>query len=123
MGTVPQISEAEWEVMKVLWRRSPLTAQEVIDELSGRTDWKPNTVKALLNRLLNKEALAYRAEGKTYYYSPAVSEEECRRSERRSFLQKIYNGATAPMLIHFLQEEKLTKEEIEELKRILSEKE
>lgn len=123
MRNIPSISEAEWEVMKVLWGKSPLTAQEVIDTLGDDKAWKPKTVKALISRLLKKEAISYVAEGKTYCYSPAVSEDECYRSERKSFLQRFYKGSPAPMLIHFLKDEKLTREEIQELKRILDEKE
>lgn len=119
----PHISDAEWEVMSHLWERSPATAQDLINRLANSTDWKPATVKALINRLLKKEAISYQAEGKTYYYSPAVSREACCRVERQTFLQRIYRGSAAPMLMHFLQEEKLTQDEIQELKRLLEEKE
>ncbi|MFF2889742.1 BlaI/MecI/CopY family transcriptional regulator [Paenibacillus sp. NPDC057967] len=123
MRDIPSISEAEWEVMTILWRKSPITAQEVIVTLEDDKAWKPKTVKALISRLLKKEAISFVAEGKTYYYSPAVSEDECYRSERKSFLQRFYKGSPAPMLVHFLKDEKLTKEEIHELRRILDEKE
>ncbi|UFJ39719.1 BlaI/MecI/CopY family transcriptional regulator [Brevibacillus humidisoli] len=120
---IPQISESEWEVMRVLWSKSsPATAQEVIDQLASPNNWSPRTVKTLLNRLLKKNAITFTKEGKMYYYSPVVTEEECCRMERRSFLQRIYNGSLAPMIIHFLKEEKLTKDEIEELKQILDNK-
>ncbi|REK74318.1 BlaI/MecI/CopY family transcriptional regulator [Paenibacillus paeoniae] len=123
MRKIPSISEAEWEVMTVLWRKSPITAQEVIETLEDDKAWMPKTIKALISRLLKKGAVSFVAEGKTYYYSPALSEDECYRSERKSFLQRFYKGAPAPMLIHFLEDEQLTKEEIQELKRILNEKE
>lgn len=119
----PQISDAEWEVMRVLWRKSPATAQEVIDQVAGPHQWSPRTVKTLLNRLLNKNAITFQAKGKVYYYSPVISEEECYREERRTFLQRIYKGALTPMLIHFIRDETLSKEEIQQLKKLLEEKE
>lgn len=123
MSNVPQISDSEWEVMKVLWAaKSPVTAQEVIDQIASPNQWSPRTVKTLLNRLLKKNAVTFKKDGKMYYYAPLVTEEECYRMERQSFLQRTYNGALAPMLMHFLKDEKLTKDEIEELKKILDEK-
>lgn len=124
MANIPKISDSEWEVMRVLWaHESPMTAQEVIDCLAPSKKWSPRTVKTLLNRLLKKNAVTYETKGKMYCYYPAVSEEECYRMERRTFLQRLYNGALAPMMVHFLKDEKLTKEEIEQLRRILDEKE
>lgn len=122
MNKTSRISEAEWEVMKVLWGHSPATAQEVINALSPESDWKPATVKTLINRLLKKEVIGYEQNGKTYLYHPLLSEEECLRAESSSFLQRLYGGALKPMLVHFFKEEKLTEEEIEDLKRILDER-
>jgi BlaI family penicillinase repressor len=122
MSQVPQISDAEWEVMKVLWSGSPRTANEVIELLADRTDWKPKTIRTLLNRLVQKQAVSYSQEGKVYAYFPLVSEDECVRSETASFLKRIYGGAFKPMLVNFLKEEKLSLEEIKELKHILDAK-
>ncbi|GIP19304.1 beta-lactamase repressor [Paenibacillus montaniterrae] len=119
---IPNISAAEWEVMKVLWRKSPITAQEVIDQLSEPMEWSPKTVKALINRLLKKGAIQFESRGRVYYYSPLVAEEDCIREERKTFLQRIYGGALSPMLAHFIQDEQLSKEEIEQLKKMLEEK-
>ncbi|MFE5131603.1 BlaI/MecI/CopY family transcriptional regulator, partial [Bacillus mobilis] len=59
MKELPKISEAELEVMKVLWSKSPQTANEVIEELEKNMDWKPKTIRTLINRLVHKEAVAY----------------------------------------------------------------
>ncbi|WP_425436715.1 BlaI/MecI/CopY family transcriptional regulator [Paenibacillus donghaensis] len=115
------ISDAEWEVMKVLWARSPSTANEVIKAVEDHTDWKPKTVRSLLNRLVQKQIIAY-SQDKVYAYYPLVSEEECVGTETRSFLKRIYGGAFKPMLVNFLKEEQLTPEDINELKKILDDK-
>lgn len=122
MANTPSISAAEWEVMKTLWSQYPLTSQEIIDQLSEPMEWSPKTVKTLLNRLLKKGAIQFKAEGRTYYYSPLVTENDCIRAERKTFLQRIYGGALSPMLAHFIQDEQLTEEEIDELKKLLEEK-
>lgn len=116
----PRISDSEWEVMKVIWsKQSPCTANEVVEELSELTDWKPNTVKTLISRLVKKGVLSYKEEGRVYLYHALLSEEECIKAESNSFLKRVFGGAIKPMLVNFLQDEKLSQEEIEELKRIL----
>lgn len=120
---IPRISEAEWEVMKVFWSRSPLSSNEVVELLERTTQWKEKTIKTLISRLVQKQALGYTQDGRAYSYYPLVSREECIRAESQSFLKRIYGGALKPMLVHFMQDKQLTQEEIEELKRILDSKE
>jgi BlaI family penicillinase repressor len=122
MKKIPSISEAEWEIMKVFWSKAPSTANEVVQSLMGNKEWKPNTIKTLISRLVTKNALGYKEDGRSYLYFPLVTEDECRKAESRSFLNKIYGGSLTPMLLNFLQEEKLSEQDIEELKRILNEK-
>ncbi|KKM09437.1 beta-lactamase [Clostridiales bacterium PH28_bin88] len=123
MGEIPRISEAEWVVMKVFWsRQAPSAANEIVEALTGRTNWNPRTIKTLISRLVKKGALGYQEDGRVYYYYPLVNEDECIKAESRSFLKRVYGGALQPMLVNFLREEKLSREEIEELKRILDER-
>lgn len=119
MDNIPQISNAEWEVMKVLWKKSPLTSGEVVEELKGNTDWNPRTIKTLINRLVQKEALGFRVDGRAYLYFPIVSEEKCVKEETQTFLQKIYNGSLNLMVANFIKQQELSSKEIEELKKIL----
>ena len=122
MKKLPKISEAEWVVMQVLWARGARTANEIVADLTGRVSWSPRTIRTLLNRLLNKHALRFDKEGREYRYSAAVSEEQVTRSERLSFLARVYRGATKPMLAAFLEDAQLSKKDIAELKAILEEK-
>jgi BlaI family penicillinase repressor len=119
--TPPRISDAEWEVMRVAWTKGEVSAQEVIDALADR-DWSPRTVKTLLGRLKTKGALAYEARGKAYVYRPAVRMEDCVRQESQSFLDRVFGGASVPLLAHFVKRAKLSPREIDELKKILAEK-
>jgi BlaI family penicillinase repressor len=122
MKKVPRISDAEWRVMRILWNRSPLTANEVVDALTPTTTWKPKTIKTLLNRLIKKKALGFDRKGRAYHYYPLVDEAACVKAESRSFLKRVYGGALRPMLATFLEDADLSPEEVEELKRVLDER-
>ena len=121
MKAEPRISGAEWEVMKVVWKRTPCSAQQVVDDLAVSTDWSPTTVKTLLNRLLGKGALTFAKKGKSYIYSPAWTEDKCRQLEAESFLDRVFDGAVSPMLAHFVRSHRLGKDDLAELDRLLKE--
>lgn len=120
--SLPRISEAEWEVMRLLWMQSPLTANEVVKALSRTKPWKPKTIKTLLSRLVKKKAAGFDRKGREYDYYPLVDEAECVRVESRSFLRRVYGGAVRPMLATFIENEDLSPEDVEELRRILDRK-
>jgi len=122
MKNLPKISESEWMVMRVLWAKSPLTANEVVESLSGKAKWKPKTVKTLIDRLVKKGAVKFEKEGRRHRYYPAVERDECIATERQSFIRRVYGGITKPMLAAFLEDAELSAEDISELKEILEEK-
>jgi len=123
MPESPHISDAEWEIMRVVWQASPSTAADIVDRLSGSKTWKPKTVKTLIGRLVQKRALGYHKDGREYAYFPLVNEEDCLREASRSFLDRIYGGSLKPLMVHFLESGKLSSEDIKELKALLREKE
>ena len=119
---LPQITDAEWEVMMVLWARAPLGAQEVIAALAGRRSWNQRTVRTFVNRLVKKGAVDYTVEGNRYLYRPAVSREQCIREESRSFVSRVFAGNAGAMLVQFVQQARLSAEEIRQLRKALEEK-
>ena len=119
MKNLPNISEAEWRVMRVLWDAAPRTANDVVEALRPHSTWNPRTVKTLINRLVKKKALGFRQDGRAYHYFPLVDEAACVKAESRSFLQRVYGGAFKPMLVSFLEDADLSDEDLAELKRIL----
>lgn len=124
MFSIPRISETEWEVMKVLWRQSPLSAGKIIELLrSADPSWHEQTVKTLLNRLIKKRALGFRKKGRAYLYQPLVSEVECVNAVSDSFLERVFGGSLQPLLAHFVESRDLSSGEIAELKRLLNKKE
>lgn len=122
MKKIPKISETEWHVMKIIWASSPITANDVIEKLEGISDWKPKTIKTLINRLLKKKVISFNKENRAYLYYPLVTEEECIKVENQSFLERIYGGSFNIMIANFLEEHDLSKTDIEELKKILEKK-
>jgi BlaI family penicillinase repressor len=123
MNNIPQISDAEWQVMRILWENSPMTAMEVIKQLEETKNWKPKTIKTLLRRLVDKKAITYTVEGRTYCYRTLVKENECIRAETESFLEKVFNGSLNLLVESFVREKRLTDEELQNLKKILEENE
>ena len=122
MKKTPQISEAERIVMQILWSEGPLTANEIIAKLNGKVTWNPRTIRTLINRLLNKHGVDFDKEGKEYRYFPTVTEKQCIKHERISFLRRVYGGATKPMIAAFIEDAKLSKNDIAELKAMLEQK-
>jgi BlaI family penicillinase repressor len=121
MKKTPKISEAEWEVMKLLWKSSPATANEIVKILSGKTHWKRETIRTLINRLVQKKAVGFNKNGRQYHYYPLVTEAECVKSETKSFLKRFGKSSVEPMLAAFVEEENLSPERLGRLRRILKE--
>ena len=118
MNDMPKISEAEYEIMKAVWKNAPISTNEVVDLFEGG-NWSPKTVQTLLARLVKKGALGYEKRGRVFVYSPLIDEEEYRREESSSFLKKFYNGALNSMVLNFIDGDKLSADDIDELTRIL----
>jgi len=119
----PRISEAEWEVMEVVWRRNPITSVEVIDALKGEHGWAANTVRTMLARLIRKGALRCAREKGRHLYGPAVPRERCVKQEVNSLLDRVFGGAVQPALLFFVRNKKLSRAEIRQLRAMLDEHE
>ena len=116
-----QISDAEAVVMDVLWKRSPLSADEVVMALSSRQDWQDATVKTLLNRLLKKGAIDAEKDGRRYLYAPVLQREAWVQGESESLLDRVFGGRVAPLVAHFSEQRKLSRKDIAELRKLLEE--
>ena len=116
-----QISEAESRVMEVLWERGPSTAEAVFQALGRDTDWQEATVKTLLNRLLKKGALSAEQEGRRYRYRPQMAREDYVLTESRGLLDRLFEGRVAPLVAHFSRHGKLSKQDVEDLRRLIGE--
>ncbi|RYD46816.1 MAG: BlaI/MecI/CopY family transcriptional regulator [Verrucomicrobiaceae bacterium] len=118
--SAPNISESEWAVMEVLWENSPQTAPSVAKVLHESTGWAENTVRTLIVRLVEKGAVKVSDPAAVpKLYAAAVKRETCVKAESESFLDRIFQGAAKPLLVHFASNARLTPEEVKELKKLL----
>jgi BlaI family penicillinase repressor len=117
------MTNAEWEVMVVSWQRAPVPATVVAEQLHESKHWSNATVRTLLRRLVRKGALAQQIEGKRYLYTPLVSMEDCVHHESDSFWNRVLGLAPSAALLRLVKRADLSKADIEELRRILREKE
>ncbi len=120
MKTLPQISEAEFEVMKIIWKYAPINTNEVTEHLIKATSWSPKTIQTLLKRLVTKKAITYEKQSRIFVYSPLVREEEDINQESNTFLKRFYNGDIAAMLSAYIENDKLSPSEIDNLRSLLS---
>lgn len=122
MKHLPQISEAEFEVMKIVWKHAPINTNEITEKLLQTTSWNPKTIQTLIKRLVTKGALTYEKQGRVFVYTPLVKENEYIGQESSSFLKRFYNGDITAMLSAFLENDRLSEMEIERLRSLLAAK-
>ena len=122
MNDLPQISEAEFEVMKIVWKHAPISTNEITDKLLQTTRWSPKTIQTLIKRLVTKGALTYEKQSRVFVYTPLVEENEYIGQESNSFLKKFYNGDITAMLSAYIENDKLSATEIDTLRSLLSKK-
>ncbi len=116
-----KLSDNEWKIMNSLWKSSPATAREIIEQIPGQVDWAYTTVKTMLSRLLAKGAVSEHKRGNTSFYEPLIAQDQAHKNAFTNLIDRVLDGAVEP-LMHFLIEEKmLSKKEREELIRILKE--
>ena len=115
------VSDAESEIMQVLWHKSPVTADQIGDVVCGRQQWSIGTVKTLLNRLLKKGAISAERDGRRYLYRPLLSKEDYLFDESQGLLDRLFDGRLAPLVNHFSERKGLSAEDIASLKRLIQE--
>jgi BlaI family transcriptional regulator, penicillinase repressor len=117
-----KISPAEWEVLNIVWDRAPVSAPDVAAALADETAWHAKTVLTFLTRLVDKGVVKVRRDGKLNLYTAKLTRAQCVREESETFLQRVFRGATAPLLAHFVEHAELTDDEITELQRLLKQR-
>jgi BlaI family transcriptional regulator, penicillinase repressor len=119
---VASLSEAEWEIMKALWRRSPTNVNDLTVELAPLRKWHHKTVRTMLNRLARKKVVGTTIVDGVFHYFPTVSQERCSRQATESFVDRVFDGALTPMVAHLVRRRPLTPEERRELLKLLKAK-
>ncbi len=114
-----KISDAERQVMDVLWRGKPLTPEELVAAVGPANDWAEATVRTLIHRLLRKKAIAGRKEKNGYVYRTLVSRADYVQAESQGFLDRLFDGEFAPMVAHLAEHRQLTARDIKKLKALI----
>lgn len=120
MKKLPQISEAEYEVMKIVWKHAPINTNQITEMLTQTTAWSPKTIQTLIKRLVTKGALSYEKESRVFVYTPLIDEKEYIGQESHSFLKRYYDGDITAMLSAYIEDDKLSTAEIDTLRSLLA---
>lgn len=120
MAPLPQISEAEYEVMKIVWKHAPISTNEITERLLQTTSWSPKTIQTLIKRLVNKNILTYEKQSRVFVYTPLVKEQDYINQESHSFLKRFYGGNITAMLSAYIENGQLSEDELEKLRSLLS---
>ena len=121
MQEKPEISNAEFEVLDVLWEDHPATSNDVVVRLNDKKDWHEKTVKTLLGRLVKKGVLGFEKQQRQYLYYPLIAREDYTKKETTNFVSRLFKGKIAPMVAGFANQNSLSKQDVSELKALIKE--
>jgi BlaI family penicillinase repressor len=115
------ITLAESLLMKLLWARNPQRSEELVAELGPSQGWSETTTRTLLSRLVKKGMVAADGEGRKFLYRPLVSQADYLHFESKGLIERLFDGQLGPFVAQFSEREKLTAEDVAQLKRLISE--
>ena len=116
---LPELTPAEWLVMKVCWDKGKCTARDVYEEALKHRDWQYQTVKTMLDRLAQKGYVRVDKIGPICLYKPTISQAKVTGNAMDQFVGTVLDGALAPMFAHLARGRKLTPDEIESLRKLI----
>lgn len=116
------VSAAEWEIMRVVWANEAVTSRKVIDTLEDKMEWKESTIKTLIGRLVEKDALQTVKEGRKYIYTALISEEDTVKSYSEDILSRVCNKDNGKVVRNLIKDATLSQNDIAELMDLLQEK-
>lgn len=122
MNTLPQISDAEFEVMNVIWKYAPINTNDIVEKVSQNNEWSPKTIQTMISRLEKKGVISHEKEGRIFVYSPRVLKESYLEAESRTFANRFFDGAMNRVVVNYLDNSELTEDDIHELQAILERK-
>jgi BlaI family transcriptional regulator, penicillinase repressor len=121
MTTTPKPTASELEILQVLWERGPSTVREVHEALSGKRPMGYTSVLKLMQIMTGKGTLRRNEEQRAHVYEAVDSAEKTKRQLALDVLQRVFEGSASDLMMHALAGRKASKEEIEEMRRMLSE--
>ena len=118
-GKPPDLSNAEWEVMQIVWQNGPLALGDIYAALGNTHKWAYPTVKTLVRRMAKKGWLEHERVGSSFLYRAAVARTKAVRSAVREFSRRVLGGVLSPFVAYYAEEEELSSEDIARLEQIL----
>lgn len=116
------ISESELEVMQVLWKNGESTSIDIVKEVAKKKEWKSNTIMTLVSRLVSKGFIeVIRDKGALLLYKPVISEYNYKSKETNNFIDRMYEGSLNNMLVAFAKSKQLTKQDLQDLMKLIDE--
>ena len=116
-----RISEAESQLMEILWRQGPTGGEDLIREATAVHGWTAGTVRTLIARLLQKQAIESRKDGKTATYRPLLARGDYLHSESKGLINRLFDGELTTLVHHFANHRDLTPQDLEKLKAMIAE--
>ena len=113
------ISNAEFEVLDVLWDDYPATSSDIVERLNQKKPWHDKTVKTLLSRLVKKGVVDFDKAQRQYLYRPLIAREDYTKKEATSFVSRLFKGKVAPLVAGFANQNSLSKQDVDELKALI----
>lgn len=116
-----KLTEAEWQIMKALWKGFPANTRQVAERLPAGTNWAYTTIKTMLTRLADKKAVRESKLGKTALYEPLLTQANARKNALKGLMDQAFDGAFGPMMHFLLENQKLSPKQRDELMAALKE--
>nr|WP_289767789.1 BlaI/MecI/CopY family transcriptional regulator [uncultured Acetatifactor sp.] len=113
------LSEAEWNIMESLWEESPKVGSRIVEDMAGRVGWSRSTTLTMLKRMTEKGIIACEDNGRMRVYVPLIERETAVKKETDNFLKRVYHGSASMLVSSFIKKQRLTAEELLELREIL----
>ena len=118
----PVLTEQELEIMKIVWRKSSATVRDVYEELLTRRKIAYTTVMTMMGILEQKGRLKKSADERAYVYTPAQPEHEVVSNMVQDFVKRVFNGSAKPLLVHLVEDQNISADELDEISRLLKDK-
>ena len=115
----PKISEAEMQLLQLLWEESPLGATEIAERVANDRGWTLTTVKTLLSRLVTKGALTAKPQGRKYLYAPAIERDQVAANQARGLIDRLFGGRVSPLVAQLAEQRQLDEQDIAELEALI----
>src|SRR5262245_35284878 len=120
--TKPLLTDQELEIMKVIWRKGSATVRDVYDDLLSRRKIAYTTVMTMMGILEQKGHLKKSADERAYVYTPAQSQREVVGNMVQDFVKRVFNGSAKPLLVHLVENQKISQQELDEISELLKDK-